>query len=386
MSRAPSPNTRVEFRTLPSSTLAGERYLKIHRYGGDGARPKIYIQAALHSDELPAALAAQHLIQLLDRAAERGEITGQVIVVPLANPIGMGQMLNGSHIGQADLSSGRNFNRGWPDLSAGLEETVAGRLTSVASENLAVIREELGRKISTITVTSEFAWLQRELCMLAYDSDFVLDLHCDDDAILHLYTMPQFWPDLADLASDVEAKACLLCDDSHSHCFDETFSLPWTNLAKRTGSRFPVPFGCVTATLEFRGQADVSDSLAEIDAGGLFRFLMRRGAVAGEVAPARPIEIDVAMLDAADLVEAPAGGIIAYRVKPGDRVRKGDQIAYLVDPAAKDPESVRKEVIATVDGLVMSTRRRKLVALGDYIAMIVGKERLPHRQERLMTD
>lgn len=386
MTRASSSVHSIDFRKLPPSILAGERTLNVHRYGHPAARPKIYIQAALHSDELPAALAAHHLIQLLDAAADRGDILGQVIVVPLANPIGMGQMVNGSHIGQAELVSGRNFNRGWPDLSAGLEEAVSSRLTQDAERNVAIIREAIGEKLSAFRVTSEFSWLQRELCQLAYDADFVLDMHCDDDAVLHLYTMPQFWPDLADLAGDISAEACLLCDDSKSHCFDETFSLPWTNLVKRIGDKVPVPYACKTVTLEFRGQSDVSDHLAAADAAGLFRFLQRRGAVVGSAPEVSRTAIEVGMLDAADIVEAPAGGIIAYHVRPGDRVKKGDVIAHLIDPGANVSTGVRRAVTATVDGLVMSARRRKLVALGDYVVMIIGKESLPHRQERLMTD
>jgi hypothetical protein len=71
---------------------SGHRALReAHRYGKPGARPKAYLQASLHADEIPGMLAAHHLIGLLDDADKRGEIKGEIIVVPVANPVGAGR-------------------------------------------------------------------------------------------------------------------------------------------------------------------------------------------------------------------------------------------------------------------------------------------------------
>jgi hypothetical protein len=39
---------------------------------------------------------------------------------------------------------------------------------------------------------------------LAIDADLVLDLHCDGEAALHLYTTPGCWPALQPLADSWE--------------------------------------------------------------------------------------------------------------------------------------------------------------------------------------
>ena len=77
----------------------------MHRYGPvEGASTsstveKCYIQASLHSDEVPAMLVAHKLIKMLDDFDERGEIQKQIIVVPHANPIGLSQNILNSGIG-----------------------------------------------------------------------------------------------------------------------------------------------------------------------------------------------------------------------------------------------------------------------------------------------
>ena len=45
---------------------------------------KVYLQAGLHADEMPGVLVLQHLMALLDEAEKRGQILGEVLVVPAA--------------------------------------------------------------------------------------------------------------------------------------------------------------------------------------------------------------------------------------------------------------------------------------------------------------
>jgi predicted deacylase len=87
---------------LPLLTVSPgtSRELTVHRFGQPGARPKIYLQAALHADETPGLLVLHHLYVLLEEAERRGAITGEVILVPYANPIGLSQFTNGENMGR----------------------------------------------------------------------------------------------------------------------------------------------------------------------------------------------------------------------------------------------------------------------------------------------
>lgn len=375
---------RIETVALPSMSPGTSRSLKVHRFGASGTRPKAYIQAALHADELPGMLVLHHLLRRLDEAAARGEIKGEIVIVPVANPIGLSQNVLTVHAGSRYVRGGGDFNRHWPDLAQGLREAVEGRLGADAAANVAAIRTALRMKLDALAGNDELSALRRATLRLSYDADIVLDLHCDDEALPHVFMMPQHWPEGADLAAETGSAACMLCDDTGSNCFDETNSLPFTRLAKLLGDRFPIPPACFAATVEFRGQSDVFDDLAEADARGLYRFLQRRGLVAGD-AGLLPVACAATPFDAADYVTVPVAGLIAYKVALGDRIRKGDLVAEIVDPLADDPLSARTPVRAVTDGLVISRCLKKLAAPGDSIGIIVGTESLAHRKEKLMS-
>lgn len=371
---------------LNSMSPGTERFVKVHRYGKPGARPKAYLQASLHADEIPGMLAAHHLIGLLDEAEAKGQIKGEIVVVPVANPVGAGQVLNTTFVGRYDFRSGINFNRRWPDLSVGLADKVKSKLGKDAAANVAIVRQALGEAIEQIYGVGETAMLKRELLRLAYDSDIVLDLHCDDIALMHIYTTHVFWPRAEDLAADLGAKVVMLCNDSGSASFDECCFLPWFRLQQQLGPDIPVPAPTLTSTVEFRGQADVYDEIASGDAANLFRFLQRRGLIAGDPGPLPKLQGKVADQEACENVRAPRAGIVAYKKREGDVVKKGDVIAEIVDPLADDPKQARTPVRCVAAGPILSIRAMKSVGAGDSIAFIIGDEKLPHPDGLLLSD
>ncbi len=85
---------RIERLPLGAGTPGTAREVMLHRFGSPGARPKAYFQAAIHADEIPALLAAHHLVQRLMAAEADGAVRGEVVVVPFANPIGLDQQVN----------------------------------------------------------------------------------------------------------------------------------------------------------------------------------------------------------------------------------------------------------------------------------------------------
>ncbi|MBL6931211.1 MAG: succinylglutamate desuccinylase/aspartoacylase family protein, partial [Rhodospirillales bacterium] len=172
----------VETLKLVTPSPGTSRELKAHRYGTPGAGPKAYFQAALHSDEYPGLLVANHLIALLDAADAEGAIEGEIIVVPVANPIGLGQQLNGQHVGRYEFSGGGNFNRSWPDLSDAVYEAVRGKLGPDEKANIALIREALATEVAAMNVVTEFDGLRKALLGLSITADMVFDLHCDNEA------------------------------------------------------------------------------------------------------------------------------------------------------------------------------------------------------------
>jgi predicted deacylase len=109
----PSSAPRRETIALPSVATGTRREIEVLRFGAPGARPKAYLQAGLHADELPGMLVLRVLAGLL----EGSEVIGEVVVVPVANPIGLAQQVQGYLRGRYEDNSAGNFNRGYADLA-----------------------------------------------------------------------------------------------------------------------------------------------------------------------------------------------------------------------------------------------------------------------------
>lgn len=374
----------VEIKRLKPSSPGTSRHLKILRYGTPGATPKAYLQASLHADELPAMMAAHHLTTLLDTAEAAGQILGEIVLVPVANPIGLAQIIDGTHLGRYDLASGENFNRSFPDLAALATERLAGRLGPDAAENVRTIRTVLVALLDEHQPMGELASLRRILMREAIDADYVLDLHCDNDALLHLYLGTARWPDGADLSADLGSVATLLAAESGGTPFDETFSNLWAELRRRLGASAPIPDACLAGTVEFRGQGDVSDALGAQDAAALLRFLQRRGLVGGDPGPLPPALCDGTPLDGVDVLRAPVGGMVVYHAELGQRVTAGQIVAEIIDPLAEDPAAVRTPVKTIADGLFFARKTRRLARPGQGIGKIAGAKPLPTRTGALL--
>ena len=369
---------RIERYPLQASTPGTRREVLARRYGKAGARPKAYIQASIHADEIPDLLTAHNLAALLDAADERGGIAGAVSLVPYANPIGLGQFVENHHHGRREMSGGGNFNRNWPNLFEMLGERLDGKLTDSPAENIEIIRAELRAALHEEAPHSEFHSLRLILARLAVDADLVFDLHCDDQALMHLFLIPDHWPLAHDIAAELGCRAVLLAEDSGGGSFDETFSTVWTHLAAKYAGH-PIPAACLSGTVELRGQSDVEDSLAKDDAAALFRALQRHGAIAGDPGPLPEPQCEATRLDACEILRAPKPGVVAYAVALGAQVREGDIVAWIVDPAAEEPSQAREPVRAGTDGLILSRRDRRYVLPGMTLAKVVGHKTLPTR-------
>jgi predicted deacylase len=351
----------------------------VYRYGDPMARPKCYLQASIHAGETPAMMAAHHLLSLLDEADARGDVLGQIVIVPYANPIGLSQVFNFSLTGRCDLAGGGNFNRNWPDLAAMAAPRLEGRLTDEADANRDIIRAVLAEAVAEMPAQNEFDSLRKLLVSLAHDADLVFDTHCDDDALLHCFIIPQNWPDAQDFAAELGLRAILTEEDSGGGSFDEVYSTLWTRLAARFPEH-PIPVACTSTTLELRGYPDVSDEMGRQDGAALFRTLQRRGYVAGDPGPLPEAAAGPTPLTATDLVKAPTAGVLAYAVGLGAEVEEGQVIAEIIDPASQE----RTPVVTRTKGFVLSRRTHKWVTPGFSIAKIVGEEELSGREGYLL--
>jgi predicted deacylase len=355
---------QIESWPMQGDSPGTRRELAMHRYGAGMSGPVVYLQAGLHADEIPGVLVLQHLLPLLDEAEAEGRLNGEVLVVPLANPIGFGQWAMGRH----ELDSLRNFNRGFPDLAQMVGDVVEATLGQDETRNLRLIRKAFRQALSGLCSRTDMVDQQVALMQWSCCADYVLDLHCDHVAVMHVYTNTQRPADTALLCRALGADLALLADLSGGNAFDEAHTQPWLQLRDRFGAQYPIPQPCFAATVEYRGQFDVSDALAAEDAARLMQYLIAVGAVAGEASLGPDRAARRPLAGAAEMF-APQGGVVSWDVTVGSEVVEGQALGHVTDPVSR-----RRMVLqAPVSGMLFRHELWHSVLRGQSLAHVAGE-------------
>jgi predicted deacylase len=307
------------------------------RFEGASGGPKVHLQAGVHADEIAGMLVLHLLMQRLEVAESQGRLKGSVTVVPQANPLGIGQFRQGRILGRFHDGSGQNFNRGF-DQSAAMQRPS----------------------------TNVQEW-QQKLVQLAAPAEVMLDLHTDDEALPYLYVHRSFWPRGRELAAALQMDVAIIWDDGGDGSFEETIIAPWLRDGT-TGQR-------MAATLELRGQGDVSDRFAEQDAQGLYAWLCGYGVIDDTLAPTDwPVEA-VAMGHMETII-APQPGVLIFEKELGDLVEQGQRFARIL----RRPGDPSSEVVlyAEQTGRLVTRYRDRLIARGMGVAKFTGSRQSRH--------
>lgn len=363
---------------LPSPTPGTSRHLAVHRFGRRGQGKKAYLQAGLHADEWPGMLVLQHLMVLLEQAERNQRLRGEIVCVPFANPVGLSQNIAGYLTGRFDLTGTGNFNRNFGDLVTPVTEQVAGQLTTDANANIALVRSALLDAVAALPAATETEHLKRSLLSLSIDADLVLDLHCDDDSLAHVYgtKVQQDWS--RELAEALGIEYVMVEDLGGVIAFDGTHLQVWHDLAAHYPD-LPIPMPCCAATVEYRGQYDVRDDWAAEDARRLYNYLIQFGLIEDTPQSFAPAPVRVSPLEAIDLIKAPCAGLVTYRVPLGTYLQRGQPFGDLVLLDQPQPNQ-RIPLISQTDGYLFTRTHRRLVRPGDLIAKLFGDQPLPDRQ------
>lgn len=348
---------------LPEGMAGTPCAVQAWEFGSDG--PLAYLQAGLHADELPGVLALHALRHRLIELEQCGALRGRIRLVPQANPIGLSQWHLGLHQGRFLAASGQNFNRGYPMLVAA-GETIPPQHT---------VRTLLQSRLAEQVPDGELAWLQHTLFGWALEADLVLDIHCDSDALLHLYGNARQRAQIERLGACLGAEVMLVSERAGGMSFDDALLQNWYALTDGPG----VP---VAVTVELRGQQDVADHLAEQDAHHLLACLGAWGWIAPTHlnAISKPVSRGgmVTSLAAVEVIRAPVAGILSYQVAPGQRVQEGALLGWLTDPHTGH----RTALTAHYGGLCYARVLNRLARAGDEVIFLAGQQ--AHREGDLL--
>ncbi len=360
---------------LLSQSLGSQKTLVSFRAGAAEARPKVYLQASLHAEELPGMLVAHHLRTQLEAAERDGRVKGQVVLVPAANPIGLAQRLDHKAMGRFELDTAQNFNRHYPDMAAAVLPEALVRLGQDAQDNVATVRSLVQGFLADWQPATELDSLRRQLLLLSHDADVVIDLHCDWEAVMHLYSEEVCWPPLEPLARLLGCQAVLLARESGGGPFDERLSGLWWQLSdalKAAGVNVPLPQACASATVELRGERDVVHEHAVADAQAIMAYLEHAGVLTTErLRPLPPLLHAATPLAGSQTLRSRVPGVLVFRVAPGAQLKVGDVVAEVIDPTAAGQSRVHP-VCAEVDGVLYAAVSGRYIVAGGEVGKIAG--------------
>lgn len=270
---------RIEVRGLASGATLEIRVYTVK--GTDPGAPTAYVQSSMHGSEVQgnAVIAA-----LLDHFTAKPP-AGDVVLVPNANPFAVNQKSGEYTLGRFDPTTGANWNRNywlprvapmrelpWPELCRQFRGDMLASISARLSYNLAFAEK------MALTLQS-----------LALAADYVIDLHCANVSVRHLYA-PAY---AEDCARYFQIPLILSIPNGFDGALDEAQSCSWWSLweslqaAGYAGlpSLRELPQGF---TLELGGQERISRAEAGRDAGGILNFLRHKGVVAGAVRQPEP--------------------------------------------------------------------------------------------------
>lgn len=375
---------RTYLHPLTPAAPGTQRELHSLHFGSaaSGGR-KAYIQAALHADEPPGLLVGFHLRQQLTDLEAQGCLRGEIVLVPVANPIGLAQRLLGRTLGRFELGSGENFNRYYSDLSASAYEKLRPQVDAGAAPDVAQARAALRAACEELPAASELQSLRKILLGLSIDADWVLDLHCDNEALLHLYAATPLWSQVEPLARLLGSELCLLATESGGEPFDESCSMVWSKLNERwsthTGKAALWPHACIGLTVELRGETDVSHALAQQDARAIVNYLIHQGLIDAPM-PALPELIRAPRpLEGSFPIVTPRGGVLVHGPALGSMVSAGDCVAEVIDPLSGQVHAL----CSPVAGLLYARESGRSVQAGVSVAKVAGVQ--PVRSGKLLS-
>src|SRR5690606_6362882 len=119
----------------------------------------------------------------------------------------------------------------FPDLAALVAPGIAEKLGDDAEANVALIRSAMKAAVAAIRAKTEIEHMRRTWLQLAVECDYLIDLHCEEEAQFAIIAGPWCWPGYEPIAAEMQPDAIFLAD--FPPLFDTACSRPWHELAQR---------------------------------------------------------------------------------------------------------------------------------------------------------
>ncbi len=326
-----------KIRNLPTGDIFS---LKSYHFVSKKSGPKIYLQANLHGPEVFGTFLLGRIIQKMK--IENPDFIGELVIVPVANNMGVNTPLYNSIGGRWNNENGVNWNRIFEvnknfqgqEEKKEFYETLNAKDNKSIEEKLAVVLHEISE-----------------------GADYVVDIHTTGfKSVNHLFT----FEGMSEVFYHLDSEFHIIQKGSYfGCCFDESHVLPFLNNPEKNTQK--PPFAC---TWEVFNHSFIEEVEIEKQAQNLWNWLKFAWGKSPNLNP----QEKVLKLDEmeADHLFAPIGGYFVWKKNPRDFIKKGEVYAEFYNPKTNEFEEVK----AGFDFYLIGIYGASAVAEGASIAWI----------------
>lgn len=369
--------------TIPIQHLAsGDRLsLQVYRFIGASPGKKAYIQANLHGSEIVGNAVIHQLIEFFSHL-EDSQLTGEIWLVPVCNPIATNQRNHFFATGRFNPYDGKDWNRIFWDYEKE-DEDLAEFAEFQMHHSPEEIRQNYLQRIqasfkkhgdkfqspSGLPFSERYRYQLQSLCL---DANYVIDIHSSSNqAIDYLYCFQ---------SREESAKAFLLnrgilMNEYDGDAFDEAFMKPWLALEKQLAALGKtIHFDVESWTLELGSGMEMNPDSVKKGVMGIKNYLAQKQLLDCPNLPldnSTSLSVEFTIKSQIKQYYAPSGGMIQSRVQLGSKIRSGQSLYQLLSFNREGDLPQLIEVMAESDGLVFSVAKNHAVNEGEYILSVM---------------
>jgi uncharacterized protein len=336
---------------------------------------KAYIQANLHGAEIVGNAVIQQLIEYLT-ALNADQLTGEIWLVPVCNPMGVNQRSHFFSTGRFNSYDGKNWNRIFWDYeseAADLTKFAQSQLNKPPAEirrnYLAIIKQAWTEELKRINLprsvplSRQYRYQLQSLCL---DADYVIDIHSSSNQAID-YTFG--FRERTESFKYLLLEYGVLMDEYDGDAFDEAFLKPWLALERELANLGQkIQFDIEAWTLELGGGMVMNPDSVVKGLTGIKNYLAYKQMLPGIV---NKTETTLVSKQNINSYYAPTGGMIQSRLPLAAKVEPGEQIYQLLsfNKQGTTPEIIN--VQAETSGIVFDISTNQCVNQGEYVMDIL---------------
>jgi len=369
--------------TIPIQHLASGDRLSIQVYKFIGANPgkKAYFQANLHGAEIVGNAVIHQLIEFL-MTLDENQLTGEIWLVPVCNPISTNQRTHYFSTGRYNSYDGKDWNRIFWDYEKECEDLddfaksqINLEPAEIRTNYLKCIQTAFKKQLEKIQAPSGLPFNERyryQLQSLCLDANYVIDIHSSSNQSLdYIYCFQ---------SREESAKAFLLdygilMNEYDGDAFDEAFLKPWLALEKKLAELGkPIQFDMDSWTLELGSGMQINSESVKKSIFRIKNYLARKEVLklSGfplETTPSH--HVNFTSKSEIKKYYAPAGGMIQSRVKLGSLIKAGQLLYQLLKFNKNGELPILIDICAEADGLVFDVSTNQAVNEGEYVLGVI---------------